>query len=186
MKSTVIAFFVAASLTCAASAQTETTTEGDAAADAPAAAEAPKEKVVAVHGDWQVRCRDEGEDQNCFMYQLALDSHTKPVAEVSIVPLAQKDGALAGFTIVTPLKSMLPNGLVVQIDANKPIKYPYLWCDQFGCFARFGASPELLNQYKRGAKARVTVFSVDRPDAPIILDVSLKGFTAAFADLSKN
>lgn len=160
-----------------------TTTE----AEAPAANAGNKEVITAVHGDWQLRCRadEAGEaSDNCFMYQLAKDSRDMPVAEVSIVPIAGGGQAVAGFTIVTPLKSMLPKGLLVQIDNGKPQQYPFLWCAQVGCFARYGVDNGGLNRYKRGGKARMTVYSIEKPDAPIILDISLTGFTAAINELS--
>lgn len=117
------------------------------------------------------------------MYQLAIDSREKPVAEISIVTLEGAGEAVAGFTILTPLRTMLARGLTVQIDSGKPEKFPYLWCAEVGCFSRYGTTQAAFDRYKRGNKARVTVYSIENPEAPIILDVSLSGFTAAHNDL---
>ena len=169
-------------------------TEGDAtpAPEAEAAtteaAETPdqeaenKEEIMAVHGDWQVRCRTD--DSNCFMYQLARDSRDAPVAEVSIQPVKQDDGVVAGITVITPLRSFLPKGLTVQIDSSKQDQYPYLWCATVGCFVQYGLNEAGLNRYKRGGKARLTVFPSEARNVPVILDVSLIGFTAAFNDVA--
>lgn len=144
--------------------------------------ERPLEEIVAVHGDWQLRCRTD--NGSCFMYQLALDSREVPISEVNIVPLSADDGRVAGFTIVTPLRTLLTEGVTLQIDNGNLRKYQFGWCTEAGCAARFAVREDGLNQFKRGNKLRLTVLSVEKPDAPVILDVSLKGFTAAFDDLS--
>ena len=94
------------------------------------------EIVRDTFGDWQVRCAPEGNE--CFMYQLALDESKNPVAEVSVLKLPDQSEAAAGVTIVTPLGTLLPHGVVVQIDAGEQRQYPFAWCSQVGCFARFG------------------------------------------------
>jgi len=156
-------------------------TAPDTSADV-AEGETPPEKVVAVHGDWQIRCRTDND--TCFMYQLAIDAREVPIAEMSIVPLDANDGRVAGFTIVTPLRTLLTEGVTLQIDNGRQQKYQFGWCTEAGCAARFAVRDDGLNQFKRGNKTRLTVLSVENPDAPVILDVSLKGFTAAFAALT--
>ncbi len=160
-------------------------TDGETVAPAPEATseeEQPAEQVVAVHGDWQIRCRND--DGSCFMYQLAIDAREIPISEVSVVPLSAEDGRVAGFTIVTPLRTLLTEGVTLQIDNGRQQRYQFGWCTEAGCAARFAVREDGLNQFKRGNKARLTVRSVERPDAPVILDVSLSGFTAGFADLA--
>lgn len=140
-----------------------------------------QENVVAVHDDWQVRCRQDETD--CFMYQLAIDARELPIAEVTVVTLPEDDNIAAGFTVVSPLRSLLPQGITVQIDNGKQQRYQFRWCTEIGCFSRFGVNEGGLNQFIRGNKARITVVSIERPDSPYILDVSLKGFTSAYRDL---
>jgi len=162
---------------------TEAPTEAPAPTDAAAAPnEEPREKVIAVHGDWQLRCRDGEVD--CFMYQLAKDVKGAPVAEVSIQSLKQDDGVVAGITVITPLRSFLPAGLSVQVDNNKVEKFPFLWCAAVGCFVQYGLNSGGLNQYKRGARARVSVVPNESRKSPVTLDLSLTGFTAAFNELA--
>lgn len=168
-----------------------TTTETDAAPQTDGSGEEaeaapgdqPAEQVIAVHGDWQIRCRTA--DDSCYMYQLAIDAREIPIAEMSIVPLKAEDGRVAGFTIVTPLRTLLTEGVTLQIDNGSQQRYQFGWCTEAGCAARFAVREDGLGQFKRGNKARITVLSVERPDAPVILDVSLAGFTAAFDELSK-
>lgn len=154
-------------------AQTET---GEAAENTP------QETIVSVHDDWQVRCSTA--INRCYLYQLAIDAREIPVAEVSVEALDPGARVVAGFTVITPLKTLLTEGLAIQIDNNQIQKYQYSWCTAAGCSARFGVTENGLAAFKRGNKARLTVISMERPDAPVILDVSLKGFTAAFNALA--
>lgn len=162
-------------------AETNEAPQAEDAASAAAESEAD-EVIEAVHDDWQIRCSKSRDE--CYMYQLALDALDVPVAEVSMVALAGRDDAKAGFTVVTPLRTLLTEGLAVQVDNSQIQRYRYRWCTEAGCFAQFGVSEEGLNAFKRGNKARLTVISVERPQSPVILDISLKGFTAAYNELA--
>jgi invasion protein IalB len=139
------------------------------------------EVVRDTFGDWQVRCAPDGDE--CFMYQLALDTQKNPVAEVSILKLPADADADAGVTIVTPLGTLLTNGVVLQIDGGEARQYPFAWCSQVGCFARFGLAKTSIDAMKRGNMGRVTLLSVGAPETPVVLDVSLSGFTSAFDSL---
>jgi len=152
-------FLIACALSFAplsASAQTTTETE------APVADEAPAEEVAP-----------------------EADTSTEPETDAEApIPLNAEDGRVAGFTIVTPLRTLLTQGVTLQIDNGSQQKYQFGWCTEAGCAARFAVRADGLSQFKRGNKSRLTVHSVEKPDAPVILDVSLKGFTAAFDDLT--
>jgi invasion protein IalB len=154
--------------------------EGTAPADAAAAPPPPEvmEIVRDKFGDWEIRCAPEGND--CFMYQLALDTLQNPVAEVSILKLPEEAEATAGVTVVSPLGTLLPAGVVMQIDAGKQERYAFHWCSQVGCFARFGLDLAGVDAMKRGNGAKLTLLSVGNPETPVTLALSLSGFTAAY------
>lgn len=152
----------------------------DANAGNPAQQE-PMEVVKSTFDDWEVRCAPQGED--CFLYQLALDQGKNPVAEVSLVKLPASSEAAAGVTVVSPLGTLLTTGVTLQIDSGEKRQYPFAWCSQVGCFARFGVAQQSIDALKRGNAGTLTLVSVNRPDAPVILGISLKGFTAAFDSL---
>jgi invasion protein IalB len=173
------------------------------AADAPAAAgtaaEAPSaggqdpatgdpagpevmEIVRDTFGDWQVRCSVEGTE--CFMYQLALDAQGNPVAEFSMLKLPEGGEAAAGATVVTPLGTLLTQGIVIQVDSGERRQYPFAWCSQVGCFARFGLDTPSLTGMKRGSTGTITLVSVGQPEQPVNLNLSLSGFTAAYDSLA--
>ena len=123
---------------------------------APATPQQPQvmEIVKDTFGDWQVRCAPDGNE--CFMYQLALDAQKNPVAEVSILKLPEASEAEAGVTVVTPLGTLLTNGLVLQIDGGETRQYPFVWCSQVGCFSRFGLAKTSIDAMKRGNAGKIT------------------------------
>ena len=152
-----------------------------ATAAAPAQPPAQPEVMEIVKdtfGDWQVRCAPDGKE--CFMYQLAVDGQKNPVAEVSILKLPEQAEADAGVTVVTPLGTLLTTGVIVQIDEGEQRQYPFAWCSQVGCFARFGLDKPSIDALKRGKAGKISLVSVGRPEQPVVLALSLSGFTAAF------
>ena len=160
---------------------------GEPAAEAaPGAGDPAAPEVLEIvrdtFGDWEVRCAPNGED--CFMYQLALDGQRNPVAEVSMLKLPAGEQVVAGVTIVTPLGTLLPPGLGLQIDTAPARQYPFAWCSQVGCFARFGLDQATIDALKRGRAGKMTLLSIGAPDSPVVLDLSLTGFTAAFDSLT--
>jgi invasion protein IalB len=149
----------------------------DAAAADPAAPEI-RIKLREKHGDWEVRCAPD--DSECFMYQLARDARSNPVAEINLVRLAGDSPAQAGVTVLTPLGTLLRPGLAVQIDEEQRRSYPFTWCDAAGCFARFALDEASVAAYRQGSDAKLTLFSIGAPGTPVELNVSLSGFTAAY------
>jgi len=140
------------------------------------------EVIRDTFGDWQVRCDPEGKE--CFLYQLALDSEKNPVAEVSILKLPEAAEADAGVTVVTPLGTLLPSGVVVQIDTGEQRQYPFAWCSQVGCFARFGLARPSIDAMKRGNAGKLTLHAIAAPEQAVTLALSLTGFTAAWDSLA--
>ena len=62
-------------------------------------------------------------------------------------------------------------------------QYPFAWCSQVGCFSRFGLTKPSIDGLKRGKAGKITLVSVGRPETPVVLALSLSGFTAAFDSL---
>ncbi len=155
---------------------------GDPSTDAAEPAEAePSEVTRATFDDWEVRCLSTSDE--CFLYQLALDADGNPVAEFSLLKLPASGEAAAGATVVTPLGTLLTSGVVLQIDSSAERQYPFGWCSQVGCFARFGLDNETIGAMKRGSSGQLTLVSVADPNAPISVPLSLTGFTAAYDSL---
>lgn len=178
-------------------------TDAPAAADTPAtnapAAEAPAEAPAAdtpaepdpnaigatytkeTFGDWKLQCiRTEDGNDPCQMYQLMEDEAGNPVADISLFGLPSGQQAAAGATIMTPLETMLTENLLIKVDASEAKVYPFTFCARIGCFARVGFTQAEIDAFKKGSKAVMTVVPMAAPDQKVNLDMSLKGFTAAY------
>lgn len=133
-------------------------------------------------GEWEVRCikGEVVEDEECRLFNLLSDQDGNPIAQLDMQALPKGGKAVAGVDIATPLGSLLTAQVVMKVDAGKAKRYPYTWCDQQGCYARFGMTQGEIDAMKRGAKANVVILSVAAPDQPLSLDLSLSGFTAAW------
>ena len=151
------------------------------AAEAPAA-EAPAEPYVkTTEGDWKVQCiRVESGDEPCEMFQLLTDKDGNKVASISVLGLPKGKEAVAGATIATPLESALTAGVTLQIDTQKPITLPYSFCSQVGCFSNVVLKAEELELFKKGKKIAMTIVPMRAPDQKVELEISLKGFSAAW------
>lgn len=164
------------------------TTEGEAAPNPLALSMGRTEiKVGGVYlddtfGDWELRCvkAEEGKKDPCQMYQLLSDDKGNQVAEINLFPLNDGSNAVAGATIVTPLETLLTQGLTLSIDGGSARKYPFSWCSKVGCFSRVGFSKDDVTAFKRGNQGVLTVVPVVAPDQKVQVTVSLTGFTAAF------
>lgn len=171
---------LAATLTLAQSALAQdATTAADQFPVATTAETAATEFTKATHGDWQIRCTT-STTEHCVLYQLLKDASGTPVVEITMVKLPAGGEAVAGVTAVTPLGTILTNGFAMQVDENPPRQYPYAWCTQNGCFARFGLVADAVAQMKAGSGGIVALFSLSQPQQPIRLALSLSGFTAGY------
>ncbi len=137
--------------------------------------------------NWERRCERaaEGGQDACQLYQLLQDAKGTPVAEITLLGLPEGQEAAAGATFIAPLETLLTAGMTLQIDAGKAKAYPFSWCSQIGCFARIGLTAEEVEALKKGNKATVTIVPVVAPTEKVLLDVSLKGFTAGLTAVNE-
>ena len=134
------------------------------------------------YGEWELRCikAEVLTEEECRVFNFLVDKDGNTIAQLDMQVLSAGGKAVAGVDIATPLGSLLTAQVVLKIDAGKAKRYPYTWCDQQGCYARFGMTQEEIDAMKRGAKANVTILSVAAPDQPLSMDLSLSGFTAVW------
>lgn len=151
---------------------------------------APKTQAEAAVGEtylaetldqWQKRCikTEDGSDP-CQLYQLLKDGQGTSVAEFTIFPLPAGGQAAAGATVIVPLETLLTANLNLAVDGGKPKVYPYSFCAPLGCVSRIGFTADEVAQLKKGAKAVMTLVPAVAPEEKVVLDISLKGFTAGF------
>ncbi|MBC2835443.1 invasion associated locus B family protein [Gemmobacter straminiformis] len=130
---------------------------------------------------WEQRCvkTADGNDP-CQLYQLLKDAQGTSVAEINMFSLPEGGQAAAGATVIVPLETLLTAGLRFAIDTAEPKVYPFTFCAQIGCVARIGFTADELASFKKGAKGVLTIVPAVAPKETVVLDVSLKGFTAGF------
>lgn len=164
------------------------TAEAPAATDAPATPAEPQVGAYYVSktfDSWQMRCiKTENDADPCELYQLMKDAEGNSVAEITLIPLANGGQAAAGATVVSPLETDLQQGIALKIDSGAPKAYPFNFCAPVGCVSRVGLTADELAALKRGNAATVSVLPYGAPKESVVnLALSLKGFTAAYAEL---
>ena len=154
------------------------------AQDAPATAESAeigKTYNAATHGDWALQCvKPETKNDPCEIYQVLKTAEGNALADMSIVSLPEGGEAVAGITIMVPLETFLPGGLVLKVDDQETRTYPFTFCAQPGCFARMGFTQAELDTFKKGSKATLSVVPVAKANQRVEVSLSLKGFSDAF------
>ena len=132
-------------------------------------------------GDWDLACiKTEAETDPCSMLQILTDDAGNAVAEVSLFRLAEGGQAVAGATVVVPLETLLPAQLTISVDGAAGKRYNYSFCSPIGCIAQIGLTNEDINAFKRGNVATVSLVPAPAPDQRVVLNMSLKGFTAGY------
>lgn len=138
--------------------------------------------VSETSGDWDVRClKSEDGNDPCQVYQLLLNEAGNAVAEFTMLPLNDGGAAVAGATMVTPLETYLPAGVTMTIDGGQERRYDFTFCNVEGCISRMGFTDADVALMKKGAKAIVGLVPAGSESGePVVLTLSLTGFTAAF------
>jgi invasion protein IalB len=137
--------------------------------------------------DWSLRCMRGTaslEEDSCQLYQLLTDPSGNPVSEFTLLPAPAGSEVAALVTIITPLETVLTEGLILSIDEMSMPPQPFVWCNRTGCYSRFGISGDEIEAMKRGAVASVSIVALAAPQQRIEVTASLRGFTAAFDRLS--
>lgn len=129
--------------------------------------------VREAHGQWEIRCTDQG---RCFMHQFFNDAEGKPLLSVSIGKAA--NGAVEA-QVLAPLGVNLPAGLLIKIDNADIGRAPFLTCLAEGCTARIPMPPQLIDRMKAGAVSSYFIRRIDTGEE-VQASISLNGFTAAF------
>lgn len=160
----------------------ETPATAETTAEAPAAQSQPQLQEMAVHGDWRIMCLN-GEAP-CLMGQTG-EVNGQRAIEVSIrkiEPQQTQAGTVeAMIEIHVPLGVLLGEGVAITVDQGKPQRAAYFICLQDGCRVRQALPNALVSQFKKGAKATISVAALNQGQpAKVDVDMSLNGFTAAF------
>jgi invasion protein IalB len=138
--------------------------------------------VAGTYGDWQMVCAqdDQGQQGPCRLAQLLKDENGNATAEIMIYGLPAGQEAAAGVSVATPPETLLQVPLSLSVDGGKARTYPYHHCLGGNCVSLFGFTEAEVNEFKRGAKATITIVPLAAPDQTVPLTVSLSGFTAGY------
>lgn len=159
------------------------------AADAPAAPAAGQPDpngvgapyVKETFDAWSLQCiRTEDGNDPCQIYQLLKDQAGNSVADISIQNLPEGQKAAAGATIMTPLETDLSQNILMAVDTAEPKVYPFRFCARVGCFVQAGFTTAELDGLRKGNKVVLSLAPMAAPQQKVSLDMSLKGFTAAY------
>lgn len=149
-----------------------------------AAADGPGSTYTAASFEaWEQRCvRTESGIDPCQLYLLLKDKNGNSVAEFTIfnLPKGSEGPAVAGATFIAPLETLLPAGMMLQVDSAKAKGYPFSFCTQIGCISRIGFTDEEIAAMKAGGTAKIVIVPFVAPNEKVELTMSLKGFTAGY------
>ena len=140
------------------------------------------------HGDWRLRCRKtENATDPCQLHQFLYNAAGSTVAQFVVYDLPPGDSAaVVGATVTVPLETSLTEQLKIQID-DHPVKiYPFAYCNKIGCHARIGFTPVELQWLKQGSRALLATVPYRDQGNPVVLPLSLSGFTAGYKAVLDN
>ncbi len=132
--------------------------------------------------DWANQCETDPnlKKEICYTSQTIVvkgkDAELLNIA-VGHVPEAEKPI----LRITTPLGTLLPEGMKVQIDAGEVSRLPFVFCSRIGCHIEVGITDKFLDAIKKGNKIKLTF--LDLGGRSFEVPVSLSGFTKAYNSL---
>lgn len=132
--------------------------------------------------DWTLRCVTEPDTQarTCRIVQNVVSNETgKPVLRFVVGRFGAE--RILGAIISVPVGVRLPPGLALQVDDRSRWTFPFERCNPTSCQIRGVLEDALIHDLKAGLVGRVRF--QDGNGQTAIIEVSLKGFTAALRAL---
>ena len=146
---------------------------------APPAAKA-KDSKKTTSSAWVKLCekqKDEKKGNICLTHHERFHPTTgQPLVSAAIRTVEGQKQEMV--MIMVPLGRLLPSGVVLKVDKEKPVLMNYGFCTSVGCVAETPATPEILAKLKKGGE--LTIGTIDINRKPIGFRVSLAGFTTAY------
>jgi invasion protein IalB len=99
---------------------------------------------------------------------------------LTAVQLAEFKGKVnrRALQVSVPVGRLLPAGVTMQIDGNKPTKLEFTTCFQDRCVADAPLTDAIVAALKKGTDLTLTTYNFQNQPSPI--KVSLAGFTGAY------
>ena len=152
-----------------------------AAPTAAGAGDVSTEKI----GSWEKVCTTSGA-RECLLVQGAAGPEGGTAMMFQLrkfdKPEVLGDGQsfVAVADIVLPLGVVLIRGIGFQIDNSGENRIPFQVCTNQGCVVQLPLNDQLVNAAKAGNTIKITM---DSPQGPVPLNISLSGFTKAYNSL---
>jgi invasion protein IalB len=132
--------------------------------------------------DWSVLCNKNGKAEICQMQQgIMLNQNERKVRLLQTTVTLSPDKKVL-MELMFPLGVDLRSGILMQVDDNPEIRAGFVTCIEAGCIVVLELNDALLQQFKKGNKAKVGFRGMGQKDNAV-LELSLKGFSAASAQL---
>ncbi len=133
--------------------------------------------------DWQKICNET--TNICSIFSFGFDSEGNKKARVSLSLYGSADSKkVAEMTILSPLYSYLPHGLLIAVQNNEPFRHEFALCAKEGCLNFIPLQKEEVEMLKKEWNLMLAYKDYRNLNEKIILDVSLVGFTKAYDSLS--
>jgi len=112
----------------------------------------------------------------CLTQHDSLNTYTgQPLISASVRTVSGDEKSR--FMVSVPLGMVIPAGVLVKVDDEKPFTIKYSFCHQVGCVAEINMEPALFASLKKGKKLHVKVLAIS--GKPVVFQVSLTGFNQA-------
>ncbi|PZO79369.1 MAG: invasion-associated locus B family protein [Mesorhizobium amorphae] len=126
---------------------------------------------------WFKACTKQQDVDICNVQQIVTASTGQLLTGISLIELKGKVNRKV-FQVTVPSGRLVPPGVGLAIDGQKPQKLDYMICFPDRCVAEVQLSDQLVASFKRGNE--ITLTSVNFQNQPNPIKVSLSGFTGAF------
>jgi len=153
----------------------------------PAETGSRAETTEVAFKDWRVICpaSDSGPLAICVMApRIVSDEQAQAPIKMALELHGEgaKEQALVIFS--APQDTLLPAGVVFQVDNRRGVKVPFHSCSNNGCLAPFNPEKSVLDGFLRGLDLKVASLALDGSQRTA--EVSLRGFTAALRALRES
>jgi invasion protein IalB len=146
------------------------------AAPEQSAQQEPPQMIFSPWTKFCLKSKDPNPKQVCFTGKDArLESGMPVLAAVLIEPEGEPKKILR---VTLPLGMQLIHGTRVIIDQSQPMTAPYVICFTNGCMADYEASPQMIDQMKKGKG--LVVQAINANGQPISLVMPLSDFAKAY------
>lgn len=148
----------------------------------------PEKPVIKQFGNWSTRCEQyagKPDSKRCHAFvDVRVGDRKERILYMGIgyMPDAAP-GTIFIFT-VSPLGSVLPQGIEIVVDGTTKITAPFLFCAPIGCQAEAVLTPDQLAVLKKGQELEIIFNLVEQGEVRV--PTKLEGLDKALASLPKN